>query len=120
REDGLPLVDAPAEIRQSEPARQDVDLLPGVLPNVRDEQVACQAVEREPPRIPHAVDRVRPAAAFVPQDLAERTRECLCPVAGIPAGAAVAQADVEQPVGPELELAAVVVGVWLLDEEQPA
>src|SRR5207302_2486750 len=93
REDRLPLVDAPAEIRQPEPARKDVDLLPGVLADVRHEEVARRAIEREPPRIPHAVDRVRPAAALVAKDLAERVRQRLRAVAGIAAGAAVARPD---------------------------
>ena len=50
------------------------------------------------------------------EDLAEQGLGILRAVAGIVARAAVAQADVEEAVGPERHVAAVVVGERLLDE----
>ena len=54
------------------------------------------------------------------QDLAERRREVLAVAVRVAGGAAVAEADVEHAVGPELEIAAVVVRVRLLHEEHAA
>src|SRR5439155_13919933 len=60
REDGVPLVHAPAEVRQPEAAWEDVHLLPRVLTDVSDVEVAGCTVEGETPRVPSPVDGVRP------------------------------------------------------------
>src|SRR5205823_2333128 len=77
-------------------------------------------VEREAPRVPQAERRHRHAAArgVDPEQLAELRRGVLRAVLGVAAGAAVAHADPELAVGPELELAAVVVRVGLRDEQK--
>src|SRR5437867_759171 len=71
REDGVPLVDAPAEVRQPEAARQDVHLLPRALTDVSDVELARRRVEREAPRVPGPVNGVRPVPGLVAEDLAE-------------------------------------------------
>src|SRR5262249_25685476 len=103
------LVDAPAEVREPEAVREGVDLLPRVLPHVADVERAGGAVEGEAPRVADAVGGDLPAPVAEAQDLAQAVRERLGVVLRIAAGAAVAHADVEQAVRPELELAAVVV-----------
>jgi hypothetical protein len=104
------------------PVAEIVDLLPFVLADVADVEVVGRTVEREPPGIPHPVrddprGRVR-AVDVELEDLAEQDVEVLGPVLGVAAGAAVAHPDIEHPVGPELELAAVVVRVGLRNGEQ--
>src|SRR5436190_15822728 len=101
-----------------------IDLLPRALPDVGEIQVAVRAVEREAPRIAQPVrgdlprgpsrERVRP------EDLAEADRQVLRAVAGVAGGAPVTHADVQAAVRPELQLAAVMVPVRLLHEQQPA
>src|SRR4029077_13736501 len=124
-----PLPRAPAEV---DPAcispRAEVDLLDVVLTDVADRDVAGAPIEREAPRVAQPVgvdrrlhtrapdervvtrDRVRPPAGrprIDPQDLPEQRPEVLS-VADRPmlvvAATTVADADVQQPVGPEREL----------------
>src|SRR6185437_17176429 len=87
---------------------QVVDLLPVVLADVADPQVAGRAVEREPPGIAQAVRvHARPHAGDThvqAQDRGERAA-ALAAVVGVALAAAVAEPDVELAVRPELELA---------------
>ena len=127
----------PAEVRALAPAAAHVvDLLPRALADVADGERAVRAVEGEAPRVAQAVGvdlaararrgrrtgcsraRVYGLAAgrrrLDAQDLAEQRAEVLRVAARavpVAAAAAVARADVEQAVGPEGELAAVVVGL---------
>src|SRR5207248_8601954 len=55
-----------------------------------------------------------------PQDLAEQRLQVLSVALRIALAAAVAQADVEKTVGPESELAAIVVVERLVDHQQDA
>ena len=144
------LVDVPAEVRAA-PAigrRGEVDLLVEVLPDVGDDQVARDPIEREPPRISQPVrvhltrrgregialrDGVGRAGARIdPQDLPQQrmvvdavddrrvARGQVLPVArGIATGpAGIAHADVERAVGPELQLAAVVVRIAVVRDRE--
>src|SRR5207248_2115680 len=112
----------------------DVQLLELVLPDVAAEARAGLAVEGEAPGVAHAPgpdlraelrivdegivlrDRVRLAAItdVDAEDFAEQFLRVLRPVAGVPAVAAVAHADVEHPVRPEADLPAVVVRIGLI------
>ena len=103
----------------------DVDLLPGALADVADDQFAARAergavrvaqpdrVDRrlqvfreDGVRLRHAVGRFAGRVAGVdPQDLAEEVADSL----GIRAVGVVAEGDVEETFGPEHDLAAVVV-----------
>ena len=117
------LVAVPAEVHEPRPAAlQVVDLLPRVLADVADVEVARRAVEREPPRVAQAVGDELPTRLrrlrVQPHDLRERPREVLAVVLRVAAAAAVAVSPVEKTVGPELQLAAVVVRREVLDEEQ--
>ncbi len=122
------LEDVPAEVGAAERAAADaVDLLPAVLTDVADEDVPGPAVEREPVGVAEAErvdlvgtvaarervpprDRVVAVLARVdPQQLAEQDVRVLGVAVGVAGAAAVAGADVEEAVGAELELAAVVV-----------
>ena len=121
----LALVDAPAVVL--EPGRAAlgvVELLPRVLPDVADVQVAGLTVEREAPRVPEPVaddERLRTLAPDVElQQLAEGRPQVLRPVLGIAAGAAVAGPGVEVAVRPEDEVPAVVVFVRIVLEEDLA
>ena len=72
----------PPEVRDRlRAALQVVDLLPRVLTDVADVEVAGLAVEAEAPRVPQAVRDERPARALgvdvQPHDLRERPREAL-------------------------------------------
>ena len=128
RRQDLALVAAPPEVQAAAPAGgrgREVDLLAVALADVRDREVAGRAIEREAPRVAQPVrpDRVaervvgrdgvgarRGAARVDAQDLAEqRVRALRVRGRRVVAVAAVARADVEQPVRPERELAAVVV-----------
>ena len=103
-------------------AQTEVDLLDVVLADVPDPDVAAGAVEREAPGVAQAVgvDLGRPAAAgegvvrrdavllarrarvdVDAQDLAEQGVAVLRVVVGVAGAAAVARADVEEPVRPE-------------------
>ena len=99
-----------------------VDLLPVALADVGHPEVAGGAVEGEAPRVAEPVPGDLPARLgggdVRPQELAERGAKVLGALLGVAGGAAVAHADVQQPVGAELQLAAVVVVVRLVDEEQ--
>jgi len=123
-------------------ADDDVDLLPRVLPDVAGPQGAGIGVEGEAPGVAQAerpdlaarargrdegvVARDRVGAARLlavdvdPQDLAEQAAEILRALARVVRGAAVADAEVEHPVGAEHGLAAVVVLPGLLDLEEDA
>ena len=135
----------PAEVRAPPAARcgrQLVDLLPFVLADVADPQIAVGAIEAEAPRVADAVEpHLRPPALAVgervvgrnavllaarrvggvdPQDLAQQRLGVLPVALGIAAAAAVAECDVQVAVGPELHLPAVVVGERVLDRQQLA
>ncbi len=110
-EGDVALAGGPAEVAaRSGAGRHAVDLLLRALADVADQHVAGDAVEREAPRVaqaegPHGGRRAGRARVEA-QDLAQ-------PAAGVlrvRAARAVAHARVEQPVGAEGELAAVVVG----------
>src|SRR5439155_6927702 len=130
---GAPFVAAPAEVRpppRAEADRAVVHLLPRALADVGDVEVPCQPVEREAPGVAKTVRPdlgigVRSAdervvgrnpvrvpvvlAGIDPQDLPAPVVQILSVVVRIAGAAAVTRADVEEPVGSELELAAVVV-----------
>src|SRR5262249_35060387 len=106
------LEDAPAEVRAARPpAPREVDLLPASLADVADRDVAGRPVEREAEGVAQPVrvdERLRAAPRRIdPQDLAEQRAAVLGVALRVALAAAVAGRDVEQPVRPELELAAV-------------
>ena len=126
----------PAEVGA---AGRHVDLLPGGLADVADEELARHPIEGKAKRVaqPEGVDLltarrpsregivgrdpVRERARSVdvdPEDLSEQVVDVLRSIAGVVAGAAVAHADVEEPVGAELHHAAVVVREGLRDDEE--
>ena len=119
------------------PAELDLrDLLPRVLAHVSDPQIPGLRVEREPERVPQAdrVDLRSPAAVRVrvvgrdsvrvagvhvdPQHLAEQLVRVLGAIAGIAARTAVSEGQVQVPVRPERDRAAVVVCERLVDLHQ--
>ena len=116
------LVAVPAEVGATGALAQVVDLLPRVLADVADVEIAGRAVEGEAPRVAQAVgDELPPRLRGVdvqPHDLRERPREALAVVLRVAAAAAVAVTPVEALVRAELQLAAVVVRREVLDEEQ--
>ena len=117
-----PLVDVPAEVDEPRrPARQPVDLLDLVLPDVADPEVARRAVEAVPPGVAQAdrdeLGRRLRLPDVEPEHLAEQRIGVLRVVLGIAARTAVAEPDPQLPVGAELEVAPVVVGIRLLDAE---
>ncbi len=141
------LESVPPEVRARALARgHEVDLLPCVLADVGDPHVACLAVPREPPRVAQAVrpdlgqpapvrervagrDRVLPPTRgrrVDAQDLAEQRVERLAvaaggvAAAGVAGAAAVPEPEVQEAVGPEAQLAAVVVGLRLFDSQDLA
>ena len=92
----LALEHAPAVVLETRaPARREVELLPRVLADVADVEVARRAVEREPPRVaqPVAHDHRRRVRFFdvEAQQLAERRAQILGTVLRVAAGAAVAR-----------------------------
>ena len=134
---------APAVVTAARAARLVVDFFEAVLADVADDQRAGAAardiVEAVAPRIAKAerpdlvarrvaaeerIVRRNPVAGRVvvghadvdAQHLAEQLVRVLRAMVGIVAGSAVAEADVEKAVGPEREVAAVVVRERLLDE----
>src|SRR5204862_6738048 len=136
REQVPPLDPVPTEVRAGAPAPgHEVDLLPLVLTDVGDPQVAGLAIPGEPPRVAEPVgpdlgqpaapgerivgrDRVLAAGGrprVDPQDLAQHRVErlpvaALCVAAALVAGStAVAEAEIQHPVGTEAQLPAVVV-----------
>src|SRR4051794_8831925 len=117
------LVDRPAEVEQrlEGGVRHVVDLLPRVLTDVADPEVVGLAVEGEAPRVAQAEPDHLPDGLCLrdveSEQLPELRPRVLRAVAGIAAGAAVAVADVQLPVGAELELASVVIRERLLDVE---
>src|SRR5437879_3472939 len=120
----------------------EVDLLPRVLADVSDVEVAGRSIEAEAPGVAKTVspdftpsarakvwvagrNRVPPRRAHVDsKHLAEQSCEALAialrcvPGAAVTAAATVAHADVEQAVRTELDQAAVVVGLRLFDDQQ--
>ncbi len=127
------LGDPPAVVALAGRARLEVDLLEAVLADVGDVEVAGAAVEAEAERIaePEIPDvgitaadvsgrRRRVRVDVDTQDLAELGVEPLPVVHRIAAAAAVAEPDVQEPVGPEGEHAAVVVRERLRDREEDA
>src|SRR6478735_5679266 len=115
-------VDVPAEVDEpGRRARQPVDLLDLALPDVADPEIARGAVEAVPPRVAQAdrdeIGRELPLAHVEPEQLSEQDVRVLRAVLRIAARPTVAEADPQLPVGPELEVAPVVVGVGLLDAE---
>ncbi len=139
------LAPGPTEVeRRRRPGRHEVDLFPGVLPDICDDEVAGCRVEGEFPGVAQSVgpdlwtaaavrvrvargDRVGTASAWRrgvdPQQLAEQGVERLAVAVGRVAGpavagaAAVAGADPEHPVRTGDDVAAVVVGLGLVDRE---
>ncbi len=130
----------PAEVRAAQaPARLVVDLLPAVLAHVAEHDPT--AVEREPVRVAQAarVDLVlaRPADIWVSprrpvgaraapvgvdaKELAKQDALVLRVLPRIAGAATIPGADVEPAVGPELELATIVVGeAGMADDDHPA
>ena len=107
------------------PAGDHVDLLPAILPDVGDVQVARLAIERIAPRIAQpardGLDLGPPGLLHVePQHLRQERVGILAVPVRIVRPAAVAQPDVQLAVGAEDEVAAVVVVERLLDVEQLA
>ncbi len=117
------LVHVPAVVLEARRvARREVDLLPLALADVGDVEVAVGPVERVPPGVPQAVSDDLPVRALLvhvdAQELAEPRREVLRPVLRVARAAAVSHPDVELAVRPELELAALVIRVRLVDQEE--
>ena len=129
---------APRPASKPSGGREAVDLLPLVLADVGDPQVAgrrgrrrtatgcgrrrARSRARRPRRRRTGCRGMRvggsssvAALGVDAQDLAEQGRRVLPVAVGVAAAAAVAQADVEEAVGAEGELAAVVVGGRLVD-----
>jgi MFS family permease len=134
------LHDVPSVVQPSAVRRHPVDLLQFALADIGYPDVV--AVEAEAPRVAEAVGpnlRARVVAVderivggnavgsiarrrvdIDPQQLAEQSVEPLTVVVWIPRTSAVAKRDVQVSVRPELERAAVVIRVWLIDPEQDA
>src|SRR5581483_1468569 len=129
-----PVVEPPGR-----PGWLEVDLLPRALTDVADPQVARPAVEREAPgvaqtEVPDLGPGIGPADERVvrrdavwaarpgvdPQDLPEQRRERLAVAQRIAAAPAIPEAHVEHAVRSEHEVAAVVVGERLVDEQDRA
>jgi hypothetical protein len=115
---GVPRVafeQSPPVVRESHKlcARPKVDLLPLVLADVADVQVAGDAIEGEPPRVAQPVGDELPARAanegINARQLAETIVEILRAVLWIAGCAPITHADVEQVTGAELQLTAVVI-----------
>ena len=130
------LAPAPAEVETAHPRRGVVNLLHRVLPHVADPHVAGGAIEREPPWVAqtdgpdlgaplrgarervacgNGVRQARVAVRHVDaEDLRQPRGGVGAVVVGILLAAAIAKADVQHAVGPELQVAAVVIGVGLV------
>src|SRR5207244_4290939 len=108
REARAALPDAPAVVVQHPllGGRAHVDLLPRVLADIADVEIAGRAVPREAPRVaqPVAGDLpLRPRLVHIqPEELAQANAQVLCAVPRVAARAAIAHAYIEQPVRPEL------------------
>jgi hypothetical protein len=115
----------------------EVDLLPRVLPDVTDEEIACEAVEAEAPRIAQAVRPDLGPGAGHPKEgvgggnpvgcrpvdvdaenLAKEAPQILGVVVDIARAAAVADANVQVTVGAKGELAAIVIRSGLGNGQQ--
>ncbi len=134
-----PKLDAPTGAGPSA-ARRRVDLLELVLADVGDPEVAGDRVEREPPRVaqPERPDLARAAPSTPTNGLSAGTVYGRSPDgvgsmrrilpssvprssarrSGSPPEPPSPSADVEHAVGPERQIAAVVVGVRLVDADQ--
>jgi hypothetical protein len=107
----------------------EIDLLERILPDISNEQVSGRSVKTEAPRVAQSIrpyfgtgpgstdkrvtgrDPVGQSAIHIyPQYLPEKRVQSLRAVPRIAPRSAVAQADVEEAIGPELQLAAVMVG----------
>ena len=119
-----------------------VDLFPLALAHVADPEIARRGIERESPRVAQPVRPDRRVGGWVAderivgrhgewrtidgsdridaQDLAETAQEIEGVTFRVAAGATVTEADVQQLVGPEGELPAVVVAVGLIHGEDLA
>jgi hypothetical protein len=108
------LVVRPAVVGEhSEPAAwPEIDFLPVLLAAVGEIEAAGCAVERESPRVAQAVSRDSPPRAWTvdvdPEQLSQPCGGILAAVSGPADRTAVAEAQVEEPAGPERELAAAV------------
>ena len=118
---------APAEVlgRLVGLEQHAVDLLDVVLADVADPDLAERGVEREAPRVAQAgqhdvASRGRGASTSAASSLPSRSRGSCARAARVERAAAVAEAEVEPPVGAERELAAVVVLLGLVDVQQLA
>src|SRR3954452_23105098 len=122
--DGQPRDPPPPELRELvELARgPEVDLLPAILAHVTDPEVVVGRVEREAPRVAKAEaddpPRTPRGLRSRADQLAEQRVHVLGVLIRIAAGASVAEAEVEVAALVELELAAVVVRIGLVDGEQ--
>jgi hypothetical protein len=130
-----PLHDVPSEVQPARARADDIDLLPGVLPDVGDPQVAVGPVEAHPPRVaesgqPDLGSRVSGVEKWVvrrdpiarigvraavdsdvdPQHLRQERVEMPSRVERIAPASTIARADVEEAVRPEDQRAAVVIG----------
>src|SRR4051794_4256558 len=138
-----PLHLAPAEVPPGRArALHEIDFLDLVLADVADDHVAVRAIEREAPRVAEAVledlgtsagaapdggrgrDAVRAgstAGRVDTDDLPKQPAQVLRRAERVAAAPAVAQPGVEEAIGAELQLAAVVVVVLaVLHAEQAA
>ncbi len=129
---------APAVVPAS-PARcrLEAHFLPGVLPDVGDEEISREPIERETPRVSESErpdfgprrgiggERVvegngvgKPLVDVDAEDLSQEGDPALRPIPRISGGAPVAEPDPQLPIGTERELSPVVIRVWLIDGEE--
>ena len=134
---GVPPVILPPARRRS----LHVDLLPVGLTDVADPKIAGGSVERVAPRVSeavrpdlgaragpvvkrvvgrHAVGVVARRTRIDPEHLPKQGAEVLGVPLRIAGAAAVTEADVEEAVGPERQVASVVVRERLLYQQHPA
>ena len=105
------------EARPAVVGRQaEVDLLDGVLADVGDRDLPGRAIEREAPRVAQAArDHLRSGCRGIePDQLAEQGSRVL----RVGTVGAVAGRQPQLPVGPELQLTAVVVGRHVVTDRQ--
>src|SRR5262245_18482662 len=120
-----PLEHVPAVVDEpAARARRVVDLLPVALSDVADVEVAGESVERVPPRVAQAEGGDLRGGPRLPDveahHLPEQALHVLGAVLRVAARAAVPHAHPQEPVRPECEVAAVVVGVRVVVVEQLA
>ena len=113
---GGALHDVPAQIGAYIIKRDDADFFPLHLPHIGDVKVVT--VKGIAPRIAHPGHKDLRRGSSVDihaQDLAQQRVRVLPVPLRVATGAAVPHADVEQPVGPKIDPAAIMVAVGLLD-----